>query len=139
MVAYLRVVAGFFAAMFTWMTLDMLVAAKFSTAVVAAAFAGGLWYFAVVSPLRVRRAQITARHAALAARADAGHAAFLAGHPHPYPAPPAPEPFPRMRTGVKVAIALATGLFAITLLGALDPAGPEPTAGTPATVDTPAP
>lgn len=136
MVAYLRVLAGFLAAVFTWYCIDMLVAGAPGDALFGVVFAGGLWYFAVVSPLRVRRTQITARHAALAARADAGHAAYLAGHPYPDLVPPALEPFPRMRTGVKVAIAIATCLFALALLGALSPGDAQPAAGTPAAADT---
>lgn len=119
MIAYLRVVAGFFAAMFTWMAVEGLVIGPAGNAVVGIALAAGLWYFAIGSPLRRRRAQIAAHHAALAARADAGHAAYVAGNLDPYSPPPTPEPLPRMRTGVKIAAGIAAGFITLTLLANL--------------------
>ncbi|MFF0818292.1 PASTA domain-containing protein [Rhodococcus sp. NPDC003318] len=104
---YLRVVAGFFAAICLWLTFVDLVNGLFGDALVLMVFTAGLGYLAVGKPIREYRAQRRSANEALAARAQAGHEAFLAGDPAAFAAPP-PEPEKRpVRRGVLIAIGVA--------------------------------
>ncbi|UGQ41875.1 PASTA domain-containing protein [Rhodococcus aetherivorans] len=72
----------------------------------------GLGYLAVGRLIRDRRARTKAESEALAARAEAGHRAFLAGDPAAFALPPEPTPRQPVRRGVVVAAAGAA-LFVI--------------------------
>ncbi|WP_305094230.1 hypothetical protein [Prescottella sp. R16] len=115
---YLRVVAGFFAAVCTWIAIVDLILLDVGSAVISLLFAAGLWYLAVGRPIRDRRARTEADAAALAARAQAGHEAFLAGDTAAAFAPP-PEPAPRkpIRKGVVIASAVAALLVLVGIIG----------------------
>ena len=112
-VPYLRVVAGMFAAITLWLAIVEAVNGNEADAILFVAFAAGLGYLAIGKPLRDRRKRIKAEQDAIAARAEAGHRAFLAGDVRAAMAPP-PEPPkpPRIRRGVVVAAAVA-GLFVL--------------------------
>lgn len=120
---YLRVIAGFFAAVCTWVTIPELIKGEFGGAVTLLLMAAGLWYLALGKPIRDHRARLKDEQDAIAARADAGHAAFLAGDPLAFAPPPAkarPQP---MRKGVVVAAAIAGGLFLIGVVSDLTDGG----------------
>ncbi|AOW91743.1 hypothetical protein BFN03_00990 [Rhodococcus sp. WMMA185] len=115
---YLRVVAGFFAAIFTWMAVDSVVQGDFSLVVTALLFAVGLWYLAVGKPIRDHFARIKAEKDALAARAQAGHEAFLAGDTSVAFATPPETPAKKpVRKGVVVASLVAAALILIGVMG----------------------
>ncbi|MEV0945343.1 hypothetical protein [Rhodococcus sp. NPDC049939] len=115
---YLRVIAGFFAAVFTWMAIDSLFKLEISNAVIGLLFGVGLWYLAVGKPIRDHFARIKAQKDALAARAQAGHEAFLAGDATAAlampPEPPAKKP---VRKGVVAASIIAAALVLLGILG----------------------
>lgn len=112
-VPYLRVVAGMFAAITLWLAIVEIVNGNGADAILFVAFAAGLGYLAIGKPLRDRRRRIKAEQDAIAARAEVGHRAFLAGDVRAAMAPP-PEPPkpPRIRRGVVIAAAVA-GLFVL--------------------------
>lgn len=112
-VPYLRVVAGMFAAITLWLAIVEVVNGNGADAILFVAFAAGLGYLAIGKPLRDRRTRIKAEQDAIAARAEVGHRAFLAGDVRAAMAPP-PEPPkpPRIRRGVVIAAAVA-GLFVL--------------------------
>ncbi|MDJ0399158.1 PASTA domain-containing protein [Rhodococcus rhodochrous] len=112
-VPYLRVVAGMFAAITLWLAIVEVLNGNPADAILFLAFAAGLGYLAIGKPLRDRRRRIKVEQDAIAARAEAGHRAFLAGDVHAAMAPP-PEPSkpPRIRRGVVIAAAVA-GLFVL--------------------------
>ncbi len=112
-VPYLRVVAGMFAAITLWLAIVEVVNGNGADAILFVAFAAGLGYLAIGKPLRDRRRRIKAEQDAIAARAEVGHRAFLAGDVRAAMAPP-PEPPkpPRIRRGVVIAAAVA-GLFVL--------------------------
>ncbi|WP_137723546.1 PASTA domain-containing protein [Prescottella subtropica] len=115
---YLRVVAGFFAGVCTWVAIVDLIHLDVGAAVISLLFAAGLWYLAVGRPIRDHLARIKADNAALAARAQAGHEAFLAGNTAAAFAPP-PEAAPRkpIRKGVLAASILAALFVLIGIIG----------------------
>ena len=83
-----------------------------------ALMAAGLWWFALATPFREHRARRAARDAALIARAEAGHAAFLVNDPAAFSPPPPVEVDPQMAKGLKIAIATAVG-FAVLFTGSV--------------------
>lgn len=113
---YLRVVAGMFAGVVLWLATVEAIHGEFGQAVFTLLVALGLVYLAVGKPLREYRRRVKAEQAALAARAEAGHRAFLAGDLSSALAPPpeAPKP-PHIRRGVVIAAVLAAAfvLFGI--------------------------
>ena len=111
--AYLRVVAGFFAAVFVWVGFTLLFRGGIGGGVADLLIGSGLWYLALAKPIRERRAWYAEQRAALVARADADNAAFLAGRPDPLPVPAEKAEPPRMRKGVRIAIGVATALFVL--------------------------
>ncbi|MGW0175625.1 PASTA domain-containing protein [Rhodococcus sp. NPDC003322] len=114
---YWRVAAGFFAAVGTWVVVLDLVHGRFGDVLVGVLLAAGLWYLAVGKPIRDSLGRKKAEDAALAARAQAGHEAFLAGDPAAFaPPPPAPEKRP-VRRGVIIAAAVAAILVLIGIIG----------------------
>lgn len=114
---YWRVAAGFFAAVGTWVVVLDLVHGRFGDALVGVLLAAGLWYLAVGKPICDSLGRRKAEDAALAARAQAGHEAFLAGDPAAFaPPPPAPEKRP-VRRGVIIAAAVAAILVLIGIIG----------------------
>lgn len=123
MKAYLRVAAGFFAGLFLVLSFEDLFNGKLGPALAALLISAGLWYLALGKLVRDHLARVKAEKAAIAARADAGHAAFLAGDSSAYMAPP-PEAAPRppVRKGVVVASAIAAGFV---LIAALTPSSSE--------------
>lgn len=111
---YLRVVAGFFAAVFWWTGTKNLVGGDVGAGVAGLLMGAGLWYLAVGVPLRRWRKRVVAEEEELADRADAGHAAFLAGAPDPFLVPPPRTDLrPHLQRGVKIAIVIAACLFVI--------------------------
>lgn len=103
-VPYLRVIAGMFAAVTLWLAIVEVLNGHFGQAGFTLLFAVGLTYLAIGRPLRDRRQRVKAEQAALAARADAGHRAFLAGGIHAaMTPPPSPPEGPRLRRGVVIA------------------------------------
>lgn len=114
---YLRVVAGFFAALFLLGTVELSVDGEPGAAVMALVFALALGWFAVAQPLRARRRAERERQRAVAERADAAHHAFEAGDMAGALAPPPPPPpRPPVRRGVLVAVAVAVLLFVLVLV-----------------------
>ncbi|RVW06284.1 PASTA domain-containing protein [Rhodococcus spongiicola] len=115
---YLRVVAGFFAGVCTWLAIVSLVQLDLSSVVIFLLFAAGLWYLAIGRPIRDHFARAKAENDALAARAQAGHEAFLAGDASaafaPPPEPPAKRP---IRKGVVAASLMAAALVLIGIIG----------------------
>lgn len=104
---YLRVLAGLFAAICTWLAVVELINGNFGELVVQLLFAAGLWYLTIGKPIRDHLARAKAERDGLAARAEAGHEAFLAGDPSAFAPPPeAPKPRP-VRRGVIIASAVA--------------------------------
>ncbi len=126
---YLRVVAGFFAAVFVWATVGLVVEGEVGAAVFALIVAAALGWYAAATPLRMRARRVRARQQAMAARADAGHRAYLSGDIGAAMAPPPPvAPVPPVRRGVKAAIAVAVALFVMVMLGSV--VGEEQGSGT---------
>ncbi|MEU5841578.1 PASTA domain-containing protein [Rhodococcus sp. NPDC047139] len=113
-VPYLRVVAGMFAAITLWLAVVETLNGNFAEALIQLALTAGLGYLAIGKPLRDRHKRMKAEQDAIAARAEAGHRAFLAGDVGAALAPP-PEPPkpPKVRRGVVIAAAIA-GLFVLT-------------------------
>lgn len=113
---YLRVFAGLLAAVCLWLVIVELINGNVGQALVQLLFAAGLGYLAVGKPIREHRARVKAEQDGLAARAQAGHEAFLAGDPAAFaPPPPAPEHRP-VRRGVIVAAAVAAGFVVIGII-----------------------
>lgn len=115
---YLRVIAGFFAGVATWLTVVSLVQLDFGSVVIFLVMAAGLWYLAVGRPIRNHFARVKADNDALAARAEAGHEAFLAGDTSAALAPP-PEVQAKkpVRRGVVIASLVAAGFVLIGIIG----------------------
>ncbi|WP_238071644.1 PASTA domain-containing protein [Rhodococcus zopfii] len=115
MKAYLRVLAGMFAGITLWLAFVELIHGKFSPAFIQLVFAAGLAYLAVGKPLRDYRARKRTEYAGLAARAEAGHRAYLAGDPAAFAPPPPTPQSPKIRRGVVIAalIAAAFVIFGI--------------------------
>ncbi|MCK8671647.1 PASTA domain-containing protein [Rhodococcus sp. HM1] len=109
---YLRVLAGMFAGITLWLAFVELIHGKFSASFTQLVFTAILAYLAVGKPIRDYRARKQAEYAGLAARAEAGHLAYLAGDPAAFaPPPPAPQS-PKVRRGVVIA-ALVAAAFVI--------------------------
>ncbi|MFZ2526147.1 MAG: hypothetical protein WAX14_00615 [Rhodococcus sp. (in: high G+C Gram-positive bacteria)] len=104
---YLRVLAGMFAGITLWLAVVALVQGTIPDAIVQLMFAVGLTYLAVGKPIRDYRARQKARYTGLAARAEAGHRAYLAGDPAAFASPPPESAPPTVRRGVVVAGILA--------------------------------
>lgn len=133
---YTRVVAGVFGYMFLITAVRFLFETDYGTAFVAVLMSAGLWWFALAKPVRERRARQAARDAALIARAEAGHAAFLEDNPAAFAPPPPVEPEPQMTRKLKIAIAVGVG-FAILFTGAViagDPMEDSQSAGAVASI-----
>lgn len=127
-VPYLRVVAGMFAAITLWLAIVEVVNGNVADAILFLAFAAGLGYLAIGKPLRDRRKRIKAEQDAIAARAEAGHRAFLAGDVRAAMAPP-PEPPkpPRIRRGVVIAAAVAGLIVLMGIIGDISDGLDSPT------------
>ena len=137
-VPYLRVIAGFFAGICTWLVFTTLAEGDLGAALILVLFAAGLWYLAVGKLLRDRHARVKAEKDAIAARADAGHAAFLAGDAAGYMAPPPEVPRKRpVRKGVVAASVVAGVLVLVGIIG--DLTGPEESETEPIATSTTAP
>ncbi|MCL2535025.1 MAG: hypothetical protein FWE39_12755 [Nocardiaceae bacterium] len=135
---YLRVVAGFVAGVCTWLAIVSLVQLDITSVVIFLLFAAGLWYLAVGRPIRDHLARIKADNDALAARAQAGHEAFLAGDTDAaFAAPPEPPVRKPIRKGVVAASIVAAALLLIGIIGdisdGLDNTSSETTSSTAAT------
>ncbi|MFD4469668.1 PASTA domain-containing protein [Rhodococcus sp. NPDC058505] len=114
---YLRVFAGMLAAICLWLAFVELINGNVGQALAQVLFAAGLGYLAVGRPIRDHLARVRAEKAGLAARAQAGHEAFLAGDPAAFAPPPEPQPTKPMRRGVLVAIAVAAVFVLIGIVG----------------------
>ncbi|UYP18754.1 PASTA domain-containing protein [Rhodococcus sp. Z13] len=115
---YLRVVAGMFAAISLWLAVVETINGKFGNAAFQLVFALILGYLSIGKPLRDRRHRIRAERAAIAARAEAGHRAFLAGDLNAaMTPPPEPAPAPTVRRGVVIAAAIAAVLVIVGIVG----------------------
>ena len=127
-VPYLRVVAGMFAAITLWLAIVEVVNGNVADAILFLAFAAGLGYLAIGKHLRDRRKRIKAEQDAIAARAEAGHRAFLAGDVRAAMAPP-PEPPkpPRIRRGVVIAAAVAGLIVLMGIIGDISDGLDSPT------------
>ena len=127
-VPYLRVVAGMFAAITLWLAIVEIVNGNGADAILFVAFAAGLGYLAIGKPLRDRRRRIKAEQDAIAARAEVGHRAFLAGDVRAAMAPP-PEPPkpPRIRRGVVIAAAVAGLIVLMGIIGDISDGLDSPT------------
>ncbi|WP_068273647.1 hypothetical protein [Aldersonia kunmingensis] len=111
---YLRVLAGFFAAVCTWLIVVSAIQVDFGQVVTMTVFAAGLWYLALAKPIRDHIARVKARNAAIVARADAANAAFMAGDTAAaLAAPPPVYAPPPVRKGVVAAAIVAAGLTVI--------------------------
>lgn len=115
-VAYLRVLAGLFAGVMTWLMIVDLIHGDFGAVAVGLLLSAGLWYLALGRPIRDHFARIKAEEADLAVRAQAGHEAYLAGDPRAFAPPPPLPPKPKMRRGVLIAIVVAA---VFVLIGAI--------------------
>lgn len=124
-VPYLRVVAGMFAAITLWLAIVEVVNGNFADAILFVAFAAGLGYLAIGKPLRDRRRRIKAEQDAIAARAEVGQRAFLAGDVRAAMAPP-PKP-PRIRRGVVIAAAVAGLIVLMGIIGDISDGLDSPT------------
>ncbi|MGF7121322.1 PASTA domain-containing protein [Rhodococcus sp. BE178] len=114
---YLRVLAGFFAGVVTWLAIVSLVQLDFGSVAISLIMAAGLWYLAVGRPIRNHFARIKAEKDALAARAQAGHEAFLAGDTSAAFAPPPEAPARKpVRRGVVIASVVAAGFVLIGII-----------------------
>ncbi|MBP1160234.1 PASTA domain-containing protein [Rhodococcus sp. PvR099] len=108
--------AGLFAAICTWLAIVELINGNFGQLVVQLLFAAGLWYLALGKPIRDHLARVKVEQSGLAARAQAGHEAFLAGDPAAFAPPPeAPKP-PPVRKGVIIASAVAALLVVVGIV-----------------------
>ncbi|RDI35733.1 hypothetical protein DEU38_101211 [Rhodococcus sp. AG1013] len=140
--SYLRVLAGFFAGVATWLAIVSLVQLDFGSVVIFLVMAAGLWYLAIGRLIRNRFARVKAANAALAARAQAGHEAFLAGDSSAaFALPPElPERRP-VRRGVVIASVVAAGFVLIGIVGDISDGLDEDssTAGTTSTSTIPVP
>ncbi|UPW06468.1 PASTA domain-containing protein [Rhodococcus pyridinivorans] len=127
-VPYLRVVAGMFAAITLWLAIVEVVNGNLADAILFVAFAAGLGYLAIGKPLRDHRRRIKAEQDAIAARAEVGHRAFLAGDVRAAMAPP-PEPPkpPRIRRGVVIAAAVAGLIVLMGIIGDISDGLDSPT------------
>ncbi|WP_182359693.1 hypothetical protein [Tomitella gaofuii] len=127
---YLRVVAGFFAAVFLMGVVDLGLDGEVGAAIVSLLLAGALGWYAVIGPLRVRARRIREQNAATAARADAANQAYLAGDWRAAMAPPPPAP-PRLpvRRGVLAAIGVAAFFFVIAVVSVVTGSGDAATSG----------
>lgn len=111
---YLRVLAGMFAGITLWLAVVELFHGRFSAFSIQLVFTTGLAYLAVGKPLRDYRARKRTECAGLAARAEAGHRAYLAGDPAAFASPPPTPQSPRIRRGVVIAALIAA---AFVILG----------------------
>ncbi|MDM7487042.1 PASTA domain-containing protein [Rhodococcus sp. CSLK01-03] len=132
---YLRVVAGMFAAIFVWMAFLYVMHGDVAGFLLMLGIGVGLGYLAAGKLIRDRRARLEAERSALAARAEAGHQAYLAGDPAALAPPPDPTPRPPVRRGVVIAAAVAAlfvvfGIVTDIQDGLEDPGGPDPTNST---------
>ncbi|NLV78036.1 MAG: hypothetical protein GXY65_01590 [Rhodococcus sp.] len=136
-VPYLRILAGMLAGITLWLAIVALINGTAEQVVVQLVFTVILVYLAIGKPLRDRRARAKAEHDALAARADAGHRAYLAGDPAAFAPPPPPTPPSKMRRGVVIAAALAAAFVVIGIVtdisDGLDPAADDTASTTPQT------
>lgn len=133
---YLRVVAGMFAAIFLWMAFLYVIHGDVAGFLLMLGIGLGLGYLAVGKLIRDRRARLEAERTALAARAEAGHQAYLAGDPAALSPPPDPTPRPPVRRGVVIAAAVAAlfvvfGIVTDIQDGLEDPGEPDPTTSAP--------
>ncbi len=92
---YLRVLAGMFAGITLWLAIVELIHGNVGSALVQLMFTVGLVYLAVGTLIRQHRSRVKAERDSLAARAEAGHRAFLAGHPAAFAAPTSTAADPR--------------------------------------------
>ncbi|QKT14001.1 hypothetical protein HUN07_07540 [Rhodococcus sp. W8901] len=142
-IPYLRVLAGFFAGVVTWLAIVSLVQLDFGSVGISLIMAAGLWYLAVGRPIRNHFARIKAEKDALAARAQAGHEAFLAGDTSAAFAPPPEAPTKQpVRRGVVIASAVAAAFVLIGIIGDISDgldhdSSTEDTSRTPATLAPP--
>lgn len=114
---YLRVLAGMFAAITLWLSFVALINTNYDQVLVQLIFATGLGYLAVGQPIRDRLPRRRAERTALAARADAAHAAFLAGNAEALAAaPPDLPPKVKMRRGVLIAAIIAAALVVLSII-----------------------
>ncbi|HET8994275.1 MAG TPA: hypothetical protein VFN32_10785 [Rhodococcus sp. (in: high G+C Gram-positive bacteria)] len=104
---YLRVLAGMFAGITLWLAIVEVIHGNVGPALVQLMFTVGLGYLAVGKLIREHRSRVKAERDSLAARAEAGHRAFLAGDPAAFAPPPPPPPPSRVRRGVVIAMVVA--------------------------------
>ncbi|AWH01055.1 hypothetical protein D092_18960 [Rhodococcus ruber Chol-4] len=141
---YLRVVAGMFAAIFVWMAFLYVIHGDVAGFLLMLGIGLGLGYLAVGKLIRDRRARLEAERAALAARAEAGHRAYLAGDPAAFAPPPDPTSRPPVRRGVVIAAAVGAlfvvfGIVTDIQDGLEDPGEPDPTTSAVPSAGAPAP
>ncbi|AKE91788.1 PASTA domain-containing protein [Rhodococcus aetherivorans] len=141
---YLRVVAGMFAAIFVWMAFLYVIHGDVAGFLLMLGIGLGLGYLAVGKLVRDRRARFEAERAALGARAESGHRAYLAGDPAAFAPPPDPTPRPPVRRGVVIAAAVAALFVAFGIItdiqdGLEDPGEPVPTTSAVPSAGAPAP
>ncbi|MGV9736715.1 PASTA domain-containing protein [Rhodococcus aetherivorans] len=132
---YLRVVAGMFAAIFLWLAFLYVIHGDVAGFFLMLGLGVGLGYLAIGRLIRDRRARLDAERAALAARAEAGHRAYLAGDPAAFAPPPDPTPRPPVRKGVVIAASVAAlfvvfGIITDIQDGLEDPGEPDATTST---------
>lgn len=96
-----------FAGITLWLAIVELIHGNVGQALVQLMFTVGLVYLAVGKLIREHRSRVKAERDALAARAEAGHRAFLAGHPAAFAPPPPPPPPSKVRRGVVIAVVVA--------------------------------
>ncbi|WP_240794745.1 hypothetical protein [Rhodococcus zopfii] len=113
---YLRVLAGMFAGITLWLAFVELIHGKFSPALFQLLFTAGLVYLAVGKPLRDLRVRKQAEYAGLAARAEAGHRAYLAGDPAAFAPPPPPAQPPKFRRGIVIASLFAAAFVTFGII-----------------------
>lgn len=113
---YLRVLAGMFAGITLWLAIVELINGNVVPALVQWMFTVGLVYLAIGKLIRERRARVKAERDSLAARAEAGHRAFLAGHPAAFAPPPPPPPPSKVRRGVVIAAVVAAFFVLIGII-----------------------
>lgn len=117
-VPYLRVLAGLFAGVTLWLAIVEIIHGNVAESLIQLLFFVGLGYLAIGKPLRDRHARVEADRAALAARAEAGHQAFLAGdRSAAFAPPPEPPTPPKMRRGVVIAALVAAAFVLIGIIG----------------------
>lgn len=115
-VPYLRILAGMFAGITLWLAIVALINGTAEQVVVQLVFTAILTYLAIGKPLRDYRARVKAERDALAARADAGHRAYLAGDPAAFAPPPPPTQPVKVRRGLVIAAALAAAFVLIAIV-----------------------